>query len=114
MSGQRRPLGPTICVKRTIPVDSGVPSKRRKLERAKNASEEHQRSPAKYISVKREPSPTPPPSLAPRTSGTVRIKIPGDCLKTQHGWKERRDKWVAEETSKLTQHGLTVPKRLIR
>lgn len=92
-------------------MDSDVPPKRRKFE---NASEDLQRSPVKPISVKRELSPTPPPSLTPRTSGTVHISLPGNCRKNQLGWKERRDKWVAEETSKLRCLGLTIPKRLIR
>ncbi|KAF8521009.1 hypothetical protein JB92DRAFT_2892419 [Gautieria morchelliformis] len=96
---------------RPMPMDSGVPSKRRKLEHATDAPKE---LPAKDISVKRELSPTPPPSLAPRTAGTIRIDIPRSCLKTELGWKDRRDKWVTEETLKLRALGLKVDKRIIR
>jgi hypothetical protein len=116
MSGQGRPPQP-IQVKRTIVTDSvHIPSKRRKLEHAEEAPQDVQCSstPPTLISVKREPSPSPPPSLALRTSGTIRIDIPHDCRKSQVGWKDRRNKWVLQEASNLKVLGLKVPKIVVR
>ena len=111
MSGHSKPPVPIYARHFTTDyVD--VSSKRRKLEHAIDAPKEVQCT--THVSVKREPSPSPPPSLALRSSGTIRIEIPYDCRKIQVGWKERRDKWVVQETLKLKGLGLKVPKAVVR
>lgn len=88
-----------------------APAKRRKLDICPDATEDQLLEPAL---VKREQSPTPPPSLDPRTSGTIRVDIPLSCQKTQPDWREKRNRWIADEVERLKRLGLQIPKRLVR
>lgn len=112
-SGNNKLLNPTHA-KRTIVDTIVAPSKRRKLEHTSDTAEKDPCSPGISRSVKRELSPSPPPSLALRTSGTVHVDIPHDCRKNQRDWKGRRHKWIAQETIRLKSLGLEVSKCIVR
>ncbi|KAF8524272.1 hypothetical protein BU17DRAFT_84871 [Hysterangium stoloniferum] len=93
------------------PASITIPLKRRKVEHV-NGDHESQITPQPHI--KRELSPTPPPSLTPRVSGTVCIPFPNECKKSTPDWRESRTKLLLKETEKLQSLGLQVIKRLVR
>ncbi|KAF8591300.1 hypothetical protein K439DRAFT_1627025 [Ramaria rubella] len=98
-----------LCAKRNIePSIVSISNKRRKLEYPPGLKE--------VPSIKREPSPSPPPSesLALRTSGTVYVSLPPNCRKSQRGWKARREQWMADESRKLQALRLTITKKIVR